>query len=692
MRDSLLAPAFHAVLVISTSCVCIVAPGLAQAAEPVSVGVYEATPFMFRGPSGEPDGFAIDVLKGMAVEYDWELTYVFGTRDATIEAAVTGAVDLMVSVAAEDSQRLDLEEGTEPLLASWGQVFVGLGDVPESLEDLEGRRLIRIEGDPRGDIVVRRLEAKNIHHRSDLVGGVEEAFAEAEGLEKAVVVTDRLAGHLYGPAYGFQPTPIIFDIGEVRFRGARGTGAHLVRLIDASLHRQKREANSVYRRSLESWSRDPSGDHIAASHMIGIAVAALAVLAASWVLLSVFLGRFNRIRGELRKRTDQIRREVKQRELAEEQLQHAQKMEAVGHLAAGLAHDFNNVLTIIHGYSDALNSSEDEEARYAGEAIDDAAKRAGKLTRQLLAVASKQSLRPRVLNPNELLGNLAGLLRRALRENVRLSLDLARGVSDVEVDSGQLEQVLLNLAMNARDAMPEGGTLVITTCSVQEKGQRSVEIRVSDTGAGIADEAIKHIFEPFFSTKGRAGGTGLGLAVAYGIVRQSGGDLRVERLARGTRFIISLPAAQRSIDESFSSEFDVSFAQPADHGMPILLVEDEGGLRRSLVAVLEARGFKVLPAASGEEALEIAARHPEIGLVVTDVIMPGIGGPELARALAAAGSRAPVLFMSGYAGDELRVLESGVAFLAKPFTPSMFLVRVNDLMDKSANPQDAPQT
>jgi two-component system, cell cycle sensor histidine kinase and response regulator CckA len=388
-------------------------------------------------------------------------------------------------------------------------------------------------------------------------------------------------------------------------------------------------------------------------------------------------------------------RDLTERQQLETQLRVSQKMEGIGRLAGGIAHDFNNLLTAILGYAELMESQlEDEGLKSELREIRLAGERAAALTRQLLAFSRKQVLQPRILDLNAVVSEMEKLLRRLIGEDVELTTRLDPALESVKADPGQLEQVLMNLAVNARDAMPEGGTLTIETANTvldagfttAHPGARSGEyaiLTVADTGIGMSDEVRSHAFEPFFTTKEHGKGTGLGLATAYGIVKQSDGYITVDsEPGRGTTFRIYFPHAAGAAAASGRGEPSALSPRGTE---TILLVEDESGVRRLSRTILEAQGYIVLEAASGDEALEVARSHAgEIHLVATDVIMPGMSGRVLWDRLRVLLPDPRVLFMSGYTDDAIArhgVLEPGIAFLQKPFTPFSLAQKVREVLD-----------
>jgi CheY-like chemotaxis protein len=375
-------------------------------------------------------------------------------------------------------------------------------------------------------------------------------------------------------------------------------------------------------------------------------------------------------------------------------------MDAIGRLAGGVAHDFNNLLTVIAGYSDLVLSSveESDPVRPSVQEIRKAADRAGSLTHQLLAFSRKQVLQPTVTDMNAVVADMQKMLQRLIGDDVALETELTPQLPAVLVDEGQWQQVIVNLAVNARDAMPGGGVLRIKTRVIEDPSEaepraatalppgRYVLLEVSDTGAGMEPQVLAQIFEPFFTTKHRDKGVGLGLAMVYGIVKQSGGWIWVESSpGTGATFRMYLPATQAHT----RTEPREQHPEPTtSSGETIMLVEDQPEVRRLAARVLRGRGYDVLEASGGEEALALASAHRgRLHLLVTDVVMPGMKGPEVARRLTAARPGLPVLYVSGYADEALEerddLLANGMLLL-KPFSPDVLAGRVRELLDGAA--------
>jgi signal transduction histidine kinase len=420
----------------------------------------------------------------------------------------------------------------------------------------------------------------------------------------------------------------------------------------------------------------------------------LGVLASMSALMAMVLGWVFMLQRRVNHQTAQIAARLESEKLLQTQLAQSQKLESVGRLAGGVAHDFNNLLTVINGYSELALSrlAEADPLRAPLDQIRRAGERAASLTQQLLGFSRKQIIQPKPVDLNAVVTDARGMLRPLLGELIAVRTLLEPKLGSVVADPGQIEQILVNLAVNAHDAMPRGGILTIETRNLtidkHARDKRSlapgqyVMLRIADTGEGMSEDVRQHIFEPFFTTKERGKGTGLGLATVYGIVKQNGGSIEVESaVGAGTSFEICWPR----VDAPANRTEPAPDRRGATAGVGcVLVVEDEEDVRKYAVEVLESHGYTVLPAADGETALQLAAGYAEtIDLLITDVVLPGINGREVAEQLRTQRPGIRVLYKSGYARDVIArhgVLAPEVEYLAKPYSPADLLSRVQQIL------------
>lgn len=396
-----------------------------------------------------------------------------------------------------------------------------------------------------------------------------------------------------------------------------------------------------------------------------------------------------------------VKRDITEQLRLESQLLQSQKMEAIGVLAGGVAHDFNNILTAIKAYGEFIQKGLSPDSPLHSDAIEilTAADRAVNLTRQLLAFSRRQILAPRVIDMNTIVRDMSKMLRRLIGENIDIKVEFSRVPCLVNVDPGQMEQVLLNMAVNARDAMPKGGTLTVET-GIRVPGEAQLPgdclptgkplvcLTVKDTGCGMTEDVKSRIFEPFFTTKPQGKGTGLGLSTVFGIVKQSGGEITVESApGQGCAFRVFLPLAETAVA---GENPGAPSAEPAKarSGETVLLVEDDPILRRLGERILKENGYEVFVAARGEDAIELLTKRGKpVDLLLTDVVMPGISGRELSKELARQKLADRTIFMSGYTEDAIvdhGMLDQGIAFIYKPFNPDVLTKKLREVLDGPA--------
>jgi nitrogen-specific signal transduction histidine kinase/ActR/RegA family two-component response regulator len=388
--------------------------------------------------------------------------------------------------------------------------------------------------------------------------------------------------------------------------------------------------------------------------------------------------------------------DITERRKLEDQLRQAQKMEAVGQLAGGVAHDFNNILSVIQSYGrfvlEAIDP--DDPAHTDAEEIVKAGDRATALVRQLLAFSRREISNPVMLDVNDAISGIEKLLRRTIGEDIQLTTRLSEDAPQTTIDTANFEQVIMNLALNSRDAMPNGGLLSIHTDRIEAGGEDSIsptldpgpytQITISDTGQGMTSEVLERIYEPFFTTKSRGRGTGLGLSTVYGIVQQAGGDISVRsQPGKGTTFTILLPACDELAPAGLEGDLE---AVAPGRNEKVLVVEDESAVRRLVERVLRDHGYSVLVAATGSEAIDIARRSERIDLLVSDVVMPQMSGVTVAETVKSLHPNSTVLFMSGYPDEtvaHLGILDGVEMYVQKPFTNEELLGKMRAALDSA---------
>lgn len=641
---------------------------LAHAGDPVRVGIHEAPPYSFAGEDGRPEGFAIDFLEAVAAEHGWDIEYVDGSWDSDLAQLEAGEIDLLVPVSQTAERSQSLEFSRESLMATWGQVFVDEGDTVETMLQLDGRRIAVVRDDAFAADLEQLLLRFEVEHEFVAAEDVKGAFALVDEGKAEAAAVERIDGGNQAPEFSLKPTPVLFHPTSARFAAPRSGGDRLLAVLDAELAEQKGDPDSAYGQALAKWFGGAGGDRGLPAWLFPVLIGLGGALLGSLLFVRVLRVRVAAATEQLRKRNEQLEQEMERRNLAEARLRDAQKMEAVGQLAAGVGHESERLVSAIQSRVEVLAEADDPQVRAAARAIRGTAGRVGHVTGQLLAFARKQTLEPEISRPNELLDGLADSLRTTAGGNIQVTLDLTSDVPDIEVDAGQLARVLTHLVTNARDAMPGGGRLTLSTDCVELESATGVlpaglyaEIRVRDTGQGMDRDKLERVFEPFFTSKESTGPSGLGLSVAYGIVRQSGGDIRVtSEPGVGSTFSVLLPSAGAGRLTWRKATPSAPSASSSGHRrLPrtVLLVQADAGRRGSWAAALGASGFEVLAASDGRQAADLAAVMPDVGLLIADLELPDMAGEELLDKLGGDGGRPAVLFTArgdatGPAGSE----------------------------------------
>jgi signal transduction histidine kinase/CheY-like chemotaxis protein len=643
---------------------------------PIRAGYVHDPPYMYAGPDGDAKGLSVDVVREAArragISLEWHKADPAHDADSALRE---GVVDLWPALTVLPHRRKEFFF-TEPWLRTDVYV-VSRSDTGRPDANFTGR--IGRTPLPVIDYLIQGYAPRA--RLVEMADGEALARALCRGeLDAALLAAGDFASARSNTAWGCQGQDLrpyalpqsTLQLAIGARQAARDAALALRSEIDAmasdgtiktivlpySFYAAS-EVLAVYE-NLQSRSR---------ARFLAYGIAGLTVSLAGALALSLALYRAQR----------SARRALVEREALEAKLRNAHRLEAVGQLAGGVAHDFNNLVTVILGNCELAHPlAANPDVATALSEIRRAGERAADLVRQLLAFSRKQVVVPRVLSLHDELVQLEPMLRRLVRESTTIRLDLGAGHDLVRMDRGQLSQVLLNLTVNARDAMPAGGTLTFSTStrSAPVGGGAAVNLTVADTGVGMPPDIQARAFEPFFSTKALGQGTGLGLAIVYGVVTRAGGTVALRsEPGRGTSVEISLPAASGPAEPHALPTEPVRVPQPRT----ILVVEDQDEVRRLVVQVLKRAGYDVLEARSGAEGLDrLRAGAATIALVITDVVMPGLSGPAMVDAARAVGLRTPVLFMSGYSQEDLRAGDGTEArLLHKPFTPGALLDAVD---------------
>ena len=676
--------------------VCLAVPFGQALAQPsptqtvVRVGVHDAWPLVFKDDDGVLRGFAVDVLQHIATERDWNLQFVSGVMTEMVKKQ---KADVLFPTPRRDFKSLEVVEPAFCL--AWGGVFSRNPSRHRSIIDLGNSTVAVLPNDWFGNqfremikelgVPIKVVEAKNSEAAFRLV---------ADGKAQAAAV-EAIDGARRADRWGLEMTPIRYGHVTGHFAVSRDRPG-IAAALSEDLARLKADPQSVYHRSYDHWYapmlRPPLPRWVLPSLYVGLG--ALLFLVGSLILSR---WRYRKLQGQATDLSTGIRREkaklaalhedfqaqITSLKSAGDRLRQSQKLEVLGQLTGGVAHDFNNLLGIILGnlelVKDELGGS-DEVASCIDDAIG-ATTRGGQLTHRLLAFARRQPLQPATVDVAKLLNGWRDLLPRALGEQIGIEIRHDEGLWDTTADPAQLESAVLNLVLNARDAMPKGGNLVVTARNVrvgpaqaaeaETDPGRYVELAVADTGKGFSPEAMGKAFDPFYTTKPVGEGSGLGLSMVYGFAKQSGGHVMIEsEPGRGATVRMLLPRSETDGEEGGPAAPPLDEAA-SGRGETVLLIEDDPNLRKLVTAMLTGLGYDCVAVADGAEATTAAANMGRIDALIADVVLPGEhNGKEVAEALCAQRPGLPVLFMSGYTENAMireGRIEPGVRLIQKPF-------------------------
>ena len=658
----------------------------------VRVGVYPGPPIATVTAEGRHEGIYVDLLREVAQREQWALEFVSGTWAEGLQRLDRAEIDLMVGVGFSEERAQRFAFSSEPVLSNWGQVYVPRGSDVQSILDLAEREIAVMREDIYYQALSDRMQSFGIQGRFVELDTREAILGAVARGDVAAGLVSRLTAPAQVARFDVQPSSIVCCPIELRVAAPLGQSAELLAAVDGYLREARADRESAFHRSLDHWLDSHEPIEVLPSWLLTTLLILLAAAAAGFAGVVTF-------RRQLGQRTEELRQR-------DTQLRQAQKLEAVGRLAAGIAHDFNNQLTIIKGYGDLLLRSMEltDRTRSHLTHIQNATSSAARMTDSLLTFARRQLLQPEVVDLPRLVDELSGPLSRMIGDEVQLTVSSAADIALVETDPVQVQQALLNLTVNARDAMPSGGEIRVELSMLDVDPALAarhdvvagpyVVLAVTDSGEGMSLEVQSRLFEPFFTTKPTGKGTGLGLAMVHGFAAQSGGFVTVESApGEGACISVHLPSASDDLcllaptTDGGGTRRDSAAAA----GSVVLVVEDEPAVRQLLVAFLERNGHKAIESSDVHNALALAEAHAaELTLLVTDVIMPDMLGPEVARRVREVAPELPTLFITGHS-DMTPGTESGVgpsAVLKKPFVSAQLDDAVAGLLS-AAPPQSA---
>ena len=688
---------FFTILVVST-------PGLLLASnKTIKVGIYQNKPKVFINPAGEPQGFFIDILNYIASEEDWQLEYVASTWEKNLEKLEKEEIDLLLDIAESEGRAEIFDFNKEIIFSNWSIVYGQKHSKLQSILDLKGKKIAVMKGDISYEDFSRNIENLGIYAAFEEVDKFSDVFELTSQEKVDAGIISRLYGLQHEDRYNVVRSTIICCPRNLYFAVPKNKNQDLIKKIDRHLYQLKRDDQSIYYSSLMKWIEGFSPWKFPAwlVWLLVLAGGTLVAFAAGIVVLKKQVS----VRTlELNKRNEELLSEITERKRAEDekeklqaQLIQSQKMEAIGTLAGGIAHDFNNSIQAISSYVQLMKLKETrdpQDSDYLNNILN-SLRNANNLTKQLLTVSRKIKTKLRPTNLNDEILQVQMLLERTIAKMIEIDFDLAKDLKIIHADSGQIEQILLNLALNASHAMPGEGKISIETRNiVLDKDVRTtnrgadrgeyVLLKITDTGHGIEKEVQHRMFEPFFTTKEPGKGTGLGLSMVYSIVKNHHGHIECDSApGAGTRFNIYFPVSTSA--NVLKDEIPTKKEKLATGNETILVIEDDESVLDALKRMLEHFGYSIITASNGERAIDIyLAEQERIDLVILALNMPGMGGRRCLERMLEIKPDLKTIITSGYssAASVEDINKSGTfVFIEKPYQIEDLLRAIREVVD-----------
>ncbi len=669
----------------------------------VKVGIYQNKPKVFIDSAGEPQGFFIDILDHIASKEGWQLDYVASTWEKNLEKLEKAEIDLILDIAESEVRAELFDFNKEVIFSNWATVYVQKHSKIQSILDLKGKKIAAMKGDISYEDFSRNMENLGIYGTFVEVDEFSNVFELIAQKKVGAGIISRLYGLQHEDKYKVARSTIICCPRNLFFAVPKNKNQDLIKKIDQHLYQLKRDDRSIYYTSLIKWIEGFS-PYKFPTWLVWLLILTCGTLAFFTAGIVVLKMQVNRRTTELRKMNEELRNEIADRKLAEEekemlqvQLIQAQKMEAIGTLAGGIAHDFNNSLQAISSYVQLMRfekASDSQDSNYLSKILN-SIENANNLTKQLLTVSRKIESKLKPTNLNDQILQVQTLLERTIPKRIKIELDLGKDLKIIHADSGQIEQILLNLALNASHAIPDEGKITIKTRNfVLDEDVRTthwgtyrgeyVLLNIADTGHGIEKEVQHRMFEPFFTTKAPGQGTGLGLSMVYGIVKNHHGHIECDsEPGAGTRFNIYFPVAKS--ENMLKDEISTKKEKIETGNETILLIEDVESILDALKRMLERFGYAVKTATNAEKAIEIyLAEQESIDLVILALNMPGMGGRKCLERLLEIKPELKTIVTSGYtsAANFKNVHKNDTSvFVEKPYQLEDLLRIIRKVLD-----------